>query len=587
MPPNAPALYDEAGTLNFENGTFANPLAHLEGKYLTNRSNLIANTRLSYLLFPNLSLLANAGYTSTILDESRTNPHTKYDPASGLTSSSSSIYTNDANRASWIFEPQINYTYPFSNTTIDILLGATYQKQTDNILSHFARGFASNSLIYNLAAANTLLVQRDSKEEYKYQAFFGRINYKLFDRYIINLTGRRDGSSRFGPGNRYANFWAIGGAWLFGEESGIKNALPFLSFGKLRAGYGITGNDQIGDYQYLETYSTTGATYNGISGLKPTRIFNADFGWETNKKLNAALELGLINNRVNIVFEYYKNRSSNQLVGIPLPGTTGFSVIQSNLEAVVENTGFEFSLNSINLKSKNFRWSTAINLSLPKNRLVDFPNLEGSTYANQYVIGEPLGIKKLYHLIGVDPETGIYQFEDYNGDGKISAPDDRQYTVDTSPKLFGGISNSLSLKNWELNFLFQFTKRQGNNYILGSAAPGQMGNQPAFISGQWQQPGDQAEMQQFTAGYNPEALIAFSQYMFSNASISDASFVRLRNASLAYSLPLKNSDNTSCKIYLQGENLLVFTNFKGGDPEQLTGFLPPLRKFTMGIQLSI
>lgn len=587
LPPNAPALYDADGNINFENSTFANPLAELEGKYLTNRRNLIANTRLSYQLFSRLKLLANAGYTTTILEESRTNPHTKYDPAIGLTSSSSSIYTNDAKRESWIFEPQLNYEYLLKNSSIAVLLGASYQKQTDKILSHYARGFASNSVIYNLAAANSLLVQRDRKEAYKYQAYFGRINYKLFERYIFNLTGRRDGSSRFGPGNRYANFWAIGGAWLFGEETGVKNALPFLSFGKLRVGYGVTGNDQIGDYQYLETYSTTGSIYDGLSGLEPSRIYNADFGWETNRKLSAALELGFIRNRINFTFEYYRNRSSNQLVGNPLPGTTGFSNVQSNLDAVVENSGIEVTLHTENFRGENFRWETAINLSIPKNRLVAFPNLEGSTYANQYVIGEPLGIKKLYHLIGVNPETGIYEFEDYNGDGKISAPDDRQYTVSVMPEVYGGISNSLFYKNWELNFLFQFTKRQGYNYVLGSAAPGQMGNQPAFLSGEWQQPGDEAEMQQFTAGYNPEALIAFSQYMFSNASITDASFVRLRDASLSYTLPKKGTTGTACKIYLQGQNLLVFTKFKGGDPEQLTGFLPPLRKVTMGIQLSI
>ncbi len=587
LPPNAPALYDGNGDLNFENGTFANPLAELEGKYLTNRKNLISNARISYRLLPSLTAISNFGYTTTKLEESRTNPSTKYDPALGLTSSYSSIYTNDAEKESWLVEPQINWVKTIGKSKLDILLGASYQKQSDDVLSHFARGFASNSLIYNLAAANTLNVQRDALTEYKYQAFFGRVNYSLANKYMLNLTGRRDGSSRFGSGRRYANFGAVGAAWIFSGENVIDDALPFLSFGKLRGSYGVTGNDQIGNYQYLETYSTTGANYDGVSGLQPTRILNPDFGWETNKKFSAALELGFANDRINVVAEYYNNRSSNQLVGIPLPGTTGFPSIQANLGAIVENSGWEFGLNTINLKNAAWRWTTDFNLSIPRNKLVAFPDLESSTYATQYVIGEPLGIKKLYHVIGVDPQTGVYQFEDYNGDGKISAPEDRQYIVDTSPQYFGGINNRISYKNLELNFLFQFTKRKGYNYILGSAAPGQMANQPEFLSGQWQGSGDDTDTQLFTAGYNQDALIAFSRYIFSDASIEDASFVRLRNASITYTIPRQHIKNLGCKVYVQGENLLLFTNFKSGDPEQLTGFLPPLRKLTLGVELTL
>src|SRR5690606_21672130 len=280
-------------------------------------------------------------------------------------------------------------------------------------------------------------------------------------------------------------------------------------------------------------------------------------------------------------------RSSNQLVGLPLPGTTGFPSLQANLDAIVENKGLEISLNTINIKTDSFKWTTDFNLTLPRNRLVDFPNLEGSPYANQYVIGEPLNIKKLYHLIGVDPATGVYHFEDYNGDGKISAPEDRQYIADLSPKVFGGLNNVIALKNWELGFLFQFTKRDNYNNIMGSSPPGQMSNQPVFIYGPWQNPGDRVKTQLFTAGYNPEAVTAYSQYMFSNASISDASFIRLRNASLAYTLPENSIKNFRCRIYMQGENLFLFTKYKSGDPEQLGQYLSPLRKITLGLQLTI
>ncbi|MBK5214926.1 MAG: SusC/RagA family TonB-linked outer membrane protein [Flavobacteriaceae bacterium] len=587
LPPNAPALYNENGKLNFENGTFNNPLAELEGKYLSKRNNLVVNSQISYELFSNFTLLANLGFTKSDLDESRTIPHTKYDPALGYDSRFSFLYTNTSTRESWIVEPQLRWEQPLGLTNLEILLGATFQEQTDNILSHYASGFPSNSLIYNLAAAYSLTVQRDALSEYKYQAFFGRLNYNLSNKYIFNITGRRDGSSRFGPNRRFAVFGAIGAAWLFGEEEGVKNFMPVLSFGKLRGSYGVTGNDQIGDYEYLETYSTDGTEYLTIRGISPTRINNPDFGWETNRKFNVALELGFLKNRVNLTAEYFQNRSSNQLVGMPLPGTTGFSTLQANLEAIVENTGFEISLNTINIKTEAFRWSTDFNLTIPKNRLVDFPMLKGSPYANQYVIGESLNIKKLYHLIGVDPETGLYQFEDYNADGTISAPEDRQYIADLTPKVFGGLNNMLTIKNWELAFLFQFTQRKNYNKLLGSSAPGRMANQPDFISGQWQNPGDSSNTQLFTAGYNPDAVTAYSQYMFSDASISDASYIRLKNASLAYSIPSNGMRNVKCRVYLQGENLFLLTKFKSGDPEQLGEYLPPLRKITLGLQLTI
>src|SRR5690606_13479626 len=138
------------------------------------------------------------------------------------------------------------------------------------------------------------------------------------------------------------------------------------------------------------------------------------------------------------------NRSSNQLVEIPLPGTTGFQGILGNLDALVENRGWEFELNTRNVNSGNWKWSTAFNLTIPKNELLEFPNLANSTYANSFVIGELITIEKVFHFTGVDPETGVYTFEDYNGDGQINSAEDMKAIVDTSPKFFGGMSNSIT-----------------------------------------------------------------------------------------------------------------------------------------------
>ena len=301
----------------------------------------------------------------------------------------------------------------------------------------------------------------------------------------MNLTGRRDGSSRFGPNNRFANFGALGAAWLFSEESFTKNTLPWLSHGKLRGSYGSTGNDQIGDYRYFNSYGSSGVPYNGIIGLYPTALYNPDFGWEENRKLEVALELGLLNDRVTAQVNYYRNHSSNQLVNIPLPGTTGFPSILGNLDALVENKGWEFEVNSINVKSGNWKWNTSFNLTVPKNELLEFPNLANSTYANSYVIGEPITIKKVLHYTGVDPQTGVYMFEDYNGDGEITTPDDRQAIVDTAPEWYGGLSNTIQYENLQLDVFFQFSKQMAQNINRWGTTPGAMTNQPITVLDAW------------------------------------------------------------------------------------------------------
>jgi TonB-linked SusC/RagA family outer membrane protein len=587
LPPNAPALYDSEGNLNWENGTWENPLAILNGEYTNSTTSLIANTVLSYKLFERLQLQTSLGYTDNRLEEDRTSPNTIYNPDWGLDSGFSSIYLNSAHRSSWIVEPQINWEQQLGQGLLKILAGATFQQQTADILTQFGSGFPSNNLIHNLGAASYILAFTDRHTDYRYEAVYGRINYNWKQKYILNLTGRRDGSSRFGPDNRFANFAAVGAAWLFSEEAFVKNKLAFLSFGKLRGSYGSSGNDQIGNYGYLDTYSTTGVPYNGSIGISPTQLYNPNYGWEINKKSEVGLEFGLFKNQLQLNANYYDNRSSNQLTGIPLPGTTGFGSIQANLNAKVQNYGWEFSLVSNTVNSEAFKWTTSFNISLPKNKLLEFPNLDQSTYQNSYVIGEPITIRKVYHVLGVNPETGIFEFEDYNNDGVISAPDDKQMLVDMAPKFYGGLENVLSYKGLRLDLFFQFNKQKASNNFYYGNTPGTMANQTTEVLDRWQQPGDEASMQMFTSGDNAEAVLAFSHYGESDGSISDASFVRLKNVALTYTLPESVLKGMDCRVYVQGQNVFTITNFKGGDPDRVSGFLPPLRQVAMGVELSL
>lgn len=205
-------------------------------------------------------------------------------------------------------------------------------------------------------------------------AAFGRLNYQFDHRYILNITGRRDGSSRFGSNRKFANFGAIGAAWLFSNESFLKD-IPWLSFGKLRASYGSSGTDNIGNYQYNDTYITSTLGYNNTTGLVPSKLFNPTFSWEKTIKLESALELGLFKERLNVTASFYRNRSSNQLVGYQLPSVTGFSSVLANLDATIENTGWEFELSGRPFTGA-FKWETSINLSIPRNKLLSFPGLK-------------------------------------------------------------------------------------------------------------------------------------------------------------------------------------------------------------------
>ncbi|MBA5630330.1 SusC/RagA family TonB-linked outer membrane protein [Moheibacter lacus] len=579
LPPNAPALYDSEGNLNWEDSTWENPLAAMESEYRNKSNNLSANARIQYELFKALSISSSFGYTHADLQETRTSPHTMFNPAWGYDSSFSSIFDNRGQRDSWIIEPQINSSFQLGKGKFDFLVGGTLQKQNSERLSILGANFISNEFIRDLGAASEINILTDQTAQYNYIAFYARLNYNLNQKYILNLSGRRDGSSRFGPDNRFSNFGAVGAAWIFSKEHFFQD-LRWLNFAKLRASYGITGNDQIGDYQYLNTYSIGSANYDGNIALSPTRLYNPSYAWEKNRKFEVALESELFSNRVRFEINYYNNTSDNQLLEIPLPVTTGFAGINSNLDATVRNSGWEFMLTTRNIQNKNFNWSTSFQFTLPKNKLISFEGLENSTYINSLEIGYPIGIYKLYELTGINQETGFYDFRDYDGDGEISSLGDQQYIADLNPKFYGGIENNFQYKNLKLNFFLQFMKKDNFNEFYGTEPPGLMRNQPAGIL-------NQNPIQPYTTGENYDAYFAHYLFSISNAAVSDASFIRLKSLNIAYSIPTQKETAYKLTLFAQGYNLLTLTRFKGRDPEQNPGFLAPLRQFTFGFKLEL
>ncbi|RXK81684.1 SusC/RagA family TonB-linked outer membrane protein [Filimonas effusa] len=582
LSPNSPFPYDSLGNLNWseKGASFLNPLSNILTTTKNITDNLITGLKLKYKVIPGLDILVTGGLNFIQLNQTFLYPKAAQNPAYSPIISASFGNTTTRN---WIIEPQLNYTKSIGSGKIDVLLGSTFQKNKSNIGNTDASGFPNDGLITAPAFA-TSITSTNSIVDYRYEAIFGRINYNLSGKYLLNFTGRRDGSSRFGPGKQWANFGSIGIGWVFSEEDFIKRSFKFLSFGKFRSSYGITGNDQIGDYQFRDNYSNAPYPYQDQTGYIPSRLFNSNYAWEKNKKTEVAMELGFLHDRILLATNYFQNRIGNQLINYKIPSQSGFENVLRNFDAVIENKGWEFEILSKNILQKNLSWITSFNLSIIRNRLKSFPGLESSSYANTLVIGEPIGIIKTIEVVGVNKESGEYEF---NGS---SIPKDQIFVNDLSPKYFGGLLNDITYKGLTLSFLFQFMIKDGYNYNASIySPPGVASNIPAYLEGRWQKKGDQTTIQRYAT--RGSAYTAYQNFVFySNGIFSNASYVRLKNLSLSYSLPKKILKNLAARIYVQGQNLITFTNYKGLDPETSnfsSASLPPLKVYTAGIQITL
>jgi len=594
LAPDAPALYNANGSLNWQpvggTATWNNPMSYslINTTQITNT--LTSNLTLSYQVLPGLVVKSSLGYTHQQSDQGQLTPASSFPPPTNTDPNARGNFFASSMSQSWIIEPQISYDRKIGKGRINALVGSTIQQNMSNASGYYTYYYQSDALLSNPLNAGTSFLYGFNNTLYRYNAAYARIGYTWDDKYLLNLTARRDGSSRFGPGKQWGNFGAIGLGWIFSNEKFVVNNLPWLSFGKLRSSYGITGNDQITDYQYLSTYNSNSTTYQGLTYLTPARISNPYYSWEVNKKLEIGLELGFLKDRLSLVADYYRNRSGNQLVGYPLTYLTGFTTIQENLPAVVQNTGLELTINTINVKSDKFSWTSSISLSVPQNKLVSYPDLASSTYANTYVIGQSLFIRKQFAYAGVDPQTGKYEFYNINGQTTFSptSPADLQATKPITQQYFGGFQNSLTYGSFSLDIFIQFVKQISDTY-RGTYNAGTVNqNQPvAIFDNHWQKPGDVATYGEFStkSGADPNFKLSNSPF-----GVGDASYIRLKNVAFSYALPKQWQQGAhlqNARIYLQAQNLLTITNYFGIDPESGSAGLPPLRMLTLGVKASL
>jgi TonB-linked SusC/RagA family outer membrane protein len=406
-------------------------------------------------------------------------------------------------------------------------------------------------------------------------SFFGRINYAFQSKLFVDATFRRDGSSRFGPENRWGNFYAFGAGYDLMGESFLQTQ-SLLSTLKLRASYGIQGNNAIGDFSWRNSYGsggqfivppTGGGTGVPNAGAQPDTPGNTNLKWEQSESFNLGIDFGILNNRVMGTVEYYQRSSLDLLAPRLISQTSGFSEIIDNI-GNVRNTGLEISLNSQNINTGSFSWNTGFNITFNTNEIIELNGATDSLFRDDRLIriaGQPLDQWYLPQYAGVDPGTGLPVY--YNQEGGLTFDINGAERMisgqsSTTPDFFGALSNSLSYKGLNLSFMFYF--KYGYEVYrenLQSLSLPAGNNQTALSLSRWQQPGDVTSV--------PRA-DDFGAQFDANRWLEDGSYIRLRNISLSYLLPQIASEKlgmTDINVSLRGVNVLTFTNFNGFSPD--------------------
>jgi len=459
-------------------------------------------------------------------------------------------------------------------------------------------------------------------------SFFGRVNYSFDERYLFSATLRADGSSKFGKDNKWGYFPSVSGAWRIAEEEFIKK-LDIFSDLKLRVGYGLAGNNRIGSYASLailgsSTYPDGQGTANGFAS---TQIPNRDLKWEANKTLNIGLDIGFFNQRLTISPEFYLNRSSNLLLNTKIPTSSGFGTMLQNI-GETENKGIDISISSVNIQTRGFQWTTNLNLSHNKNKVISLANdqtsfLEQAKFGwnlNNYIVeeGKPLGRMYGWKTIGLyqvddfnydpvtkkytlkegvpyqannPPQPGFWKFANVDdSDGNIVIDDnDRTVIGDANPDLYGGMSNTFSYKGFDLSIFVDFSIGGDimNATKLANTLSGRTGHTTvldlANSANRWVTIGEDGKKitdPDILSKLNANKTVACytdmqdgDKFMHSWA-VEDGSFLRINNISLGYTfsnkLLKKNKFIKKLRLYATANNIYTFTDYSGSDPEVST-----------------
>jgi len=567
-----PTRAGNPGGPNTNYPVYYNPLLSVDGAtYLTTINRSIGNIYGQAELFGGLSFRTELGVEQfSQLEDAYYGPVTErnngYPKGGGFTSNDLllNVTTNNYFRFSHLFKEKHD---------IEAIAGMSYQKQTSENTTGTAEAFPSEAY-KKLASAATKSDASSSGTTFSFLGYFARANYKFNDKFLFAASGRFDGSSRFGRDNRWGFFPAVSGGWILSEENFLRNSKT-ISFLKLKASYGLTGNAEINNYASLGLF-TGDAAYSGTPGQHPTQLANPDLKWETTRSADFGFEIGVLKNRLSAEFDVYTRNTKDLLLNVEVPGTSGFLSQTRNI-GKLRNKGVEFTINSDNILTKYFRWSSSINFGLNKNKILYMNGQEiGLGNVNRAREGQPLGVFVAREFAGADPANGdaLYVLNTPKADGSLDKGTTNDYNAaedvvigDPNPDFIYGFRNTFSYKGIEAEILLQGV--QGNQIFNGGgqymSASGSNGfdNQTRDQLNAWQKPGDITmvpEARQFL----PNGTDNSSRY------ISNGSYLRVKAISLAYNLPktiLGKMKIDRFRIYVKAQNLFTITKYEGWDPE--------------------
>ena len=455
---------------------------------------------------------------------------------------------------------------------LDLTGGMAFQKSTTATSGAAAQGFPSDAY-QKLSSGATKTTATSNGTSNTLLSYFLRANYKFNDKYLLAVSGRIDGSSRFGVNNRYGFFPAASAGWIVSKEDFLSGA-TWLDLLKIKASYGLNGNDRIPDFAARGLYSGT-AAYGGQAGQTPSQLANPDLRWETTTGTDLGFEASVFRNLIRVEFDLYQRDTKDLLLSTEVPGTSGFSTQYRNI-GKLNNRGLELTINTNNLTTRTFRWSTNFNFSLNRNKVTNLGGQLLGTAVNKAKEGEALGVFVAREYAGVDPSNGdaLYYLNTLKGDGTRDRATTNNYNLATdvvignpNPKFIYGFGNTLSYRGVDLDVLLQGV--YGNNVYNGGgpymSASGSNGydNQTIDQLRAWKNPGDVTDV--------PEARLFYANG--TNASsryISTGSYLRVKSVSLGYAIPAAVTRKIRIervRVYARALNLFTFTNYKGWDPE--------------------
>ena len=520
--------------------------------------------------------------TSIISDFSVFQRHLYRAPVEGLVETEGLAFKASNSRFSYTFNNILEYKKLYGNHNFGLLAGQEMYSWNRNNLSGSGTIFAVPGL-FELDATSAEPLSSSNETDYRLVSGFSRFTYDYKNKAYLNASYRADASSRFSPKKRWGNFWSVGGAWRLSEEEFLKNS-KFVNNLKLKASYGTTGNDQIALYAYQALYDT-GYNFYENSGAIESRLPTPELGWEKNIQSNFGLEFQLFN-RLRANVEYFVKSSDDLLFAQPLPPSFGITSFDANI-AKVENRGFEIDLRYDILKNRDLNWSIGFNATHYRNEIVELPVEEVLTSNYRWAVGQSIYDFWTPTWAGVDPDTGDNTWYintlDANGNligqeisnnwGEVDKQENYAYQGSSLPDVFGGITNTIIYKGFDLSFMFYYSI---GGVMLDNAFRENINMRNAFgLVDYW--------LDNHWTPDNPDAVIprpshrnfadngrTTNQYMYEN------DFIRLRNLNIGYNFPRSFTDILNIKafkLFVQADNLITWGNAqkRGTDPE-IAGF---------------